>query len=139
MCTFRHDQNIKLPEEKKVIAYKVFSEYFDDPTPFSDINKNTPFKFGKNIWDEKTGKGLHDDQEGFQVFVTKEHAIKWITQDGKCENIRHIFPLCPVTIYTKDIVKVTDDFNDAWLGPYEAYEVKSFSIYKKDWKNRLKN
>lgn len=128
MCTFDNNPRLKKPKKDKIVVYKVFREntyaskgVIGDPTP---ATSGVLFKFGWNKWDAE-GKGSDNDQLGFQVFAkradARNYAFGWEF-------------VCPVVIYTKNIIKITNSF----FNRYRIYEVKSFAIWKKDWEEKEK-
>lgn len=123
MCTLIHDPAIKLSKKEKIVAYKVFGFGFKRKKPLDFAGENS-FKFGLNTWDDRPHL-----QKGFQVFVSEEDAYSWLL---KFEDFDLIVP---VTILTKNIVKASNDFDDKG---FKAYEVKKFSLWKKDWERTLK-
>ncbi len=126
MCTFDDNPKTRRPKEAKAIAYKVFGTESTDKFPES--TRYDCFKLGRNVW--RASYRFRDLafplQTGFQVFAKEKDAV------GYVENFPGYY-ICPVTIYTKDITKATDQFGSA---KHKVYEVISFSLWKKDWKKR---
>lgn len=126
MCTFDNDPRLKKPRKEKIVAYKVFDKgknvSIEIPVSFTG---EANFKFGWNKWDEKRARRDENRQSGFQLFTRLKDAKKYVDDIGGYDDL-----ICPITVYTKDIVKMTNDF---WSEDYRVFEVTAFAIWKKDW------
>jgi len=123
MCTFENNPNIKFKKQGKIIAYKVFGSGLvnRDNVPKTFIEDDS-FDFGWNNWVQERADEDGSEQQGFQVFAKRTHANQYAC----------IYDLiCPITIYTKNIIKATNDYG--WE-TFRVYEVKSFALWRKDWK-----
>lgn len=121
MCTIEHDENFELPTEHKITVYKIFGNSRVDDCLYNFTMQDS-FKIGKNVWNSD-----HINMQlGFQVFVEEQSAIDWVKSYQKVDLV------IPVTIFKKDIVKASGEFNFD-LKDHKVFEVKAFTLRKKDW------